>query len=147
MKKGWPTRDLGEVCKTASGGTPLKSRKEYYEGGNIPWLLSGEVDQGNVRAATNFITKQGLENSSARLFPKDTVLVAMYGAVLSSYPGRCKAVARIRQIYLDCRGRIPVFEGASSKPSIVLRTHAMARESEEVQDDPVDRQEPLRLSS
>jgi len=80
MKKGWPWKPLGEVCKTGSGGTPLSSRKEYYEGGNIPWLVSGEVAQGNVREAKNFITKEGLENSAAKLFPKDTVLVAMYGA-------------------------------------------------------------------
>ena len=80
VKKGWPWKPLGEVCKTGSGGTPLSSRKEYYEGGNIPWLVSGEVAQGNVRAAKNFITKAGLENSAARIFPKDTVLVAMYGA-------------------------------------------------------------------
>lgn len=71
---------LGDVCQTGSGGTPLSSRKEYYEGGTIPWLLSGEVSQGEVRAATKFITKVGLKNSAARLFPKDTVLVAMYGA-------------------------------------------------------------------
>lgn len=80
MKKGWACKPLGEVCKTGSGGTPLSSRKEYYEDGDIPWLLSGEVAQGNVREAKNFITKAGLENSSAKLFPKDTVLVAMYGA-------------------------------------------------------------------
>lgn len=80
MKRGWPWKPLGEVCKTGSGGTPLSSRKEYYEGGNIPWLVSGEVAQGNVREAKNFITKAGLENSAAKLFPKNTVLVAMYGA-------------------------------------------------------------------
>jgi len=80
MKKGWTWKPLGEVCKTSSGGTPLSSRKEYYEGGNIPWLVSGEVAQGNVHEAKNFITKAGLENSAAKLFPKDTVLAAMYGA-------------------------------------------------------------------
>jgi type I restriction enzyme, S subunit len=80
MRKEWTWKPLGEVCKTGSGGTPLSSRKEYYEGGNIPWLVSGEVAQGNVRAAKNFITQAGLENSAAKLFPKDTVLVAMYGA-------------------------------------------------------------------
>jgi len=80
MKKMWPWKPLGEVCKTGSGGTPLSSRKEYYEGGSIPWLLSGEVAQGNVHEAKNFITKAGLENSAAKLFPQDTVLVAMYGA-------------------------------------------------------------------
>ena len=80
MSQGWTWKPLGEVCKTGSGGTPLSSRKEFYEGGTIPWLVSGEVAQGNVREAKNFITPAGLENSSAKLFPRDTVLVAMYGA-------------------------------------------------------------------
>lgn len=80
MKNGWQWKKLGDVCKTGSGGTPLKAKKDYYEGGTIPWLLSGEVSQGDVWAATNFITQKGLDNSSARVFPKDTVLVAMYGA-------------------------------------------------------------------
>jgi type I restriction enzyme S subunit len=80
MSQGWAWKPLGEVCKTGSGGTPLSSRKEFYEGGTIPWLVSGEVAQGNVREAKNFITAAGLENSAAKLFPKNTVLVAMYGA-------------------------------------------------------------------
>lgn len=80
MKEGWKVKPLGEVCKTAAGGTPLKSVKEYYEGGNIPWLLSGEVSQGEITEAKHFITDKGLANSSARLFPPNTVLVAMYGA-------------------------------------------------------------------
>ncbi len=71
---------LGDLCKTGAGGTPLKSVKEYYDGGNVPWLLSGEVSQGEITEAKNFITRKGLENSSARLFPPNTVLVAMYGA-------------------------------------------------------------------
>jgi type I restriction enzyme S subunit len=80
MSQAWTWKPLGEVCKTGSGGTPLSSRKEFYEGGTIPWLVSGEVAQGNVREAKNFITAAGLENSAAKLFPRDTVLVAMYGA-------------------------------------------------------------------
>jgi len=80
MRQGWTWKPLGEVCKTGSGGTPLSSRKEFYEGGTIPWLVSGEVAQGNVLEAKNFITAAGLENSAAKLFPRDTVLVAMYGA-------------------------------------------------------------------
>ncbi|MGN5224218.1 restriction endonuclease subunit S [Aeromonas veronii] len=71
---------LGDLCKTGAGGTPLKSKKEFYEGGTIPWLLSGEVAQGEILKATSFITQEGLENSSAKLFPPNTVLVAMYGA-------------------------------------------------------------------
>jgi len=68
------------VCQTGAGGTPLKSKKEYYEGGTIPWLLSGEVSQGEICSTTNFISQKGLDNSSAKIFPVNTVLVAMYGA-------------------------------------------------------------------
>ncbi|MCB0536307.1 MAG: restriction endonuclease subunit S [Bacteroidetes bacterium] len=76
----WDHRKLEEVCKTGAGGTPLKTHKDYYEGGNIPWLLSGEVCQKEISTASTFITKKGLDNSSAKLFPVNTVLVAMYGA-------------------------------------------------------------------
>jgi type I restriction enzyme S subunit len=80
MKAAWVMRPLGDLCKTGAGGTPLKSVKEYYEGGDVPWLISGEVSQGEITESTNFITRKGLENSSARLFPPNTVLIAMYGA-------------------------------------------------------------------
>jgi len=76
----WEVKKLGEMCETGSGGTPLKTHKEYYDGGTIPWLLSGEVRQGEIFASKNFITEKGLKNSSAKLFPPNTVLVAMYGA-------------------------------------------------------------------
>lgn len=75
----WPMVELGEVCETSSGGTPLKSKNEYY-GGNIPWLKSGEVAQGFVYTVEESITDLGLKNSSAKMFPINTVLVAMYGA-------------------------------------------------------------------
>ncbi len=72
--------ELGEVCETISGGTPLKSKSEYYKDGKIPWLKSGEVNQGLVYESKQKITKLGLKESSAKLFPENTVLVAMYGA-------------------------------------------------------------------
>lgn len=80
MKAGWEWRPLGEVCKTGSGATPLKTSKEFYEGGSIPWLLSGEVAQGEITESKNFITEVGLKNSAAKLFPVNSVLIAMYGA-------------------------------------------------------------------
>jgi type I restriction enzyme M protein len=76
----WPMVALGEVCSTSSGGTPLSGNAAYYEGGTIPWLRSGEVAQGNVFHSELFITEEGLKNSSAKMFPINTVLVAMYGA-------------------------------------------------------------------
>jgi len=80
LPKGWEIKRLGDVCDTGAGGTPLKAHKDFYQGGTIPWLMSGEVGQGEVFQAKNFITEKGLKNSSAKLFPINTVLVAMYGA-------------------------------------------------------------------
>ncbi len=82
MKQGWEIKKLGEVCETSSGGTPSKTHKEYYEGGNIPWLRSGEVSQGLIYDTELYITAEGLNNSSAKIFPIDTVVIAMYGATV-----------------------------------------------------------------
>lgn len=76
----FPLVMIGDVCSTSSGGTPLSGNAAYYEGGTIPWLRSGEVAQGEVFHSELFITEEGLKNSSAKMFPINTVLVAMYGA-------------------------------------------------------------------
>lgn len=76
----FPMVQLDSICQTASGGTPNSSTREYYENGTINWLKSGEVRQGLIYSAEQKITELGLKNSSAKIFPVDTVLVAMYGA-------------------------------------------------------------------
>lgn len=76
----WELSSIGTECKTGAGGTPNKMYKEYYENGNIPWLRSGEVCTRNIYATEKFITQAGMENSSAKWFPSNTVIVAMYGA-------------------------------------------------------------------
>ena len=81
-EKGWEVKKLGEVCKTTSGGTPSKGHNEYYEGGTIPWLRSGEVNKMYIYDTELFITEEGLKNSSAKWFPENTVVVAMYGATV-----------------------------------------------------------------
>ena len=81
-EKGWEVKKLGEVCETSSGGTPSKTHTEYYENGTIPWLRSGEVSQGYIYDAEIYISELGLNKSSAKIFPKDTVLIAMYGATV-----------------------------------------------------------------
>lgn len=80
VNSDWPMVELGEICETTSGGTPKSTVEEYYTGGNIPWLTSGEVANGHIFATQKFITEEGLRNSSAKLLPINTVLVAMYGA-------------------------------------------------------------------
>ncbi len=78
----WEVVELGEVCKTSSGGTPLKSNKKFYDGGVIPWMTSGEVNQGMITKIKQTITQEGLDNSSAKIFDVNTVCVAMYGATV-----------------------------------------------------------------
>lgn len=80
LPKGWKEVVIGKEFKTGSGGTPLSTRKDYYEGGTIPWINSGELNKNYIDKANNYITELGLNNSSAKIFPKGTVLVAMYGA-------------------------------------------------------------------
>ena len=63
----WRTVKLGDALKTGAGGTPLKSKKEYYEGGNIKWLLSGAVCERDIHDSKTHISEEGLTNSSAKL--------------------------------------------------------------------------------
>ncbi|MCG8802982.1 restriction endonuclease subunit S [Tenacibaculum finnmarkense] len=77
---GWQVKKLKEIAKTGSGGTPLKSKKEYYDKGNISWINSGEVNASFIISAKKYITQLGLDKSSAKLFKKGTILMAMYGA-------------------------------------------------------------------
>ena len=74
---------LGEVCNVQSGGTPLKTKVEYWENGNIKWLGSGVCEnQKTVNEITNYISELGLEKSSAKLMKKDTTLIALVGATI-----------------------------------------------------------------
>lgn len=74
-------KTLSDIClRICSGGTPKRSCREYYDGGTIPWLNTAEVNFNRIRSTASHITEQGLDNSSARWVPKDTVIVAMYGA-------------------------------------------------------------------
>lgn len=82
MKQNWTYKKLGEVCETTSGGTPSKDHNEYYEGGTIPWLRSGEVANRNITRTEMFITQKGVDNSSAKLIPQNSVVIAMYGATV-----------------------------------------------------------------
>ena len=76
----WTRKRIGDVFDTGAGGTPLKTYKEYYENGDIPWLRSGEVCKKYITETEMFITQLGMDNSSAKMFPENSVVVAMYGA-------------------------------------------------------------------
>ena len=80
IPEGWGVEKVSEIAKTGSGGTPKSTTDEYYSNGTIPWINSGELNKSIIISTTNYITEFGLENSSAKLFPADSILIAMYGA-------------------------------------------------------------------
>jgi len=73
---------IGSIFSTTSGGTPSRAKNDFFDGGTIPWLTSSEVGQGRIRKTESFITENGLKNSSAKWVPKNSVVVAMYGATV-----------------------------------------------------------------
>lgn len=75
---------LGELFKIKSGGTPNRQVNEYFEKGLTPWVKTGDLKVKNLFTSEEFITDAGLRNSSAKLFPKNTVLIAMYGATIGA---------------------------------------------------------------
>ena len=81
LPKHWQVKRLGEVCQTTSGGTPSRSQSKYYNG-TIPWVKSGELDKGLILETEEKITQEAIENSSAKIFPKGTLLIALYGATI-----------------------------------------------------------------
>ena len=78
----WKTETLGNIAFMTSGGTPSKKNPEYYKGGTIPWVRSGELENGAIRDTEIKITQAGLDASSAKIFPKGTLLIALYGATI-----------------------------------------------------------------
>lgn len=72
---------IEDFCSTGSGGTPSRAKPEYYEG-DIPWIKSGDLKDSKIYEANEYITAAGLENSSAKIVEKDSILIAMYGATV-----------------------------------------------------------------
>ncbi|MEG4321814.1 MULTISPECIES: restriction endonuclease subunit S [unclassified Microcoleus] len=73
----WKIKMLGEIAEVQSGGTPLKANNEYWSG-DIPWYTSGELNETFTKVSKSFITKQGLDRSNAKVFPKGSLLIGMY---------------------------------------------------------------------
>ena len=78
----WPTKPLGEFCRTGSGGTPSRSKPEYYDAGTVPWVKSGELRDSIILDTAEKISEVATRETNARPVPKNAVLVAMYGATV-----------------------------------------------------------------
>ena len=91
LPEGWKNGTIGEFCKEMkSGGTPSRTNNEYWNKAEIPWLKSGEVHNNVIVSVEEYISRQGLDNSSAKIIPQGSVIMAMYGATAAQVA------------YLDC---------------------------------------------
>ena len=81
VPSSWVWTTLGKIGNWQSGATPSRLRKDYY-GGNIPWLKTGDLNDGYISDIPEYITETALKETSVKLNPKDSVLIAMYGATI-----------------------------------------------------------------
>ena len=92
LPAGWRMGTIQEFCKEMkSGGTPNRNHNEYWDKKDYPWLKTGEVQNNIILKTEEFISEEGMRNSSAKLIPRGSVIMAMYGG------GTVSNVA-----YLDC---------------------------------------------
>jgi type I restriction enzyme S subunit len=103
IPKGWEVSSIGEIYNTSSGGTPSRKKMEYYENGSIPWIKSKELNNSFIVETEEKITQDALKKSSAKLFPRHSVLIAMYGATvgevaINSFESTCnQAICSIKE--------------------------------------------------
>ena len=84
-KEDWEDVPLGDVIKTTSGGTPSRKHTEYYNNGTINWVKSKELQGTFISSTEELITENAISNSSAKMLPMKSVLIAMYGATVGEY--------------------------------------------------------------
>lgn len=81
IPEGWKVGTLGEFCKCLLGGTPSRSKEEYWNG-EVNWINSGEINKFRILEASEKITELGLAKSATKLLPKKTTVLAITGATL-----------------------------------------------------------------
>ena len=72
---------LGDICEIQSGGTPARSKRDYWENGTIPWVKISDIKGKHLENTEEFITDEGLKNSSAKVFPKGTILYTIFATL------------------------------------------------------------------
>ena len=82
IPENWKWVRLGEVGFWGSGSTPNRSCKEYYTNGVIPWVKTGELNDGIINNTNEMLTQKAVLENSMTIYPKDSLIIAMYGATI-----------------------------------------------------------------
>ena len=81
VPEGWEKKQINDLCVSiSSGSTPSRNIKSYWENGNIKWVKTKELQDGWILDTEEYITQEGYNNSSTKLFPTNTVLMAIYAS-------------------------------------------------------------------
>ena len=70
---------IGDLATVGTGTTPSRARKDFYEGGKVPWVTSGDLSQGVITTPTRWVTDRALSETSLKMYPPGALVVAMYG--------------------------------------------------------------------
>lgn len=105
----WHTVSLKWISNIYSGGTPSKNKPEYWTNGTIPWLNSGTVNQWDISKASEYITEEALENSSAKWIKEKAILIALAGQ------GKTKGMVGQLQFKATCNQSLGVIDPFSSE--------------------------------
>ena len=79
LPKGWKWVKIEDIATVGTGATPLKGNQKYYSNGKIAWVTSGALNDEFVREATDYVTDLALKETNLSVYPKNTLLLAMYG--------------------------------------------------------------------
>ncbi len=102
LPEGWHVYKMEDVCDLKTGGTPSSNHPEYF-GGNIRWIVSGDVNKEIIYDVEGRITDLGLKNSNARILPKDSVLIALNGQ------GKTRGTVAVLKTEATCNQSIIAF--------------------------------------
>lgn len=82
IPKGWKVERIGTLYDSTSGGTPSREHDEYFQNGTYSWIKTGELKDCPIIETEESITDEAINHSSAKLFEKDSLIIAMYGATI-----------------------------------------------------------------
>lgn len=103
VPEGWEKKRISDVCDTIGGGTPSTKVQEYYEGGNISWVTPTDITRNNslcLLSTEKKITQEGLDHSSAKMLPEETILMTSRASV--GYFGICDFEVCTNQGFISC---------------------------------------------
>lgn len=126
VQADWPVPELGTLCDVKSGGTPDRSEPSYWNG-TIPWVKTGQIDFCRIETAEEFITEAGMANSSTRMIPAGTILMAMYGQGITR--GKVAILGIDATINQACAAIIPKTNGAVDRDYLF---HVLASKYQEL---------------